>query len=73
MRRTQIIVREEQHDYLTQQAAVHSISISEVIRKMIDEKMIETAAKQSAGGLKMAESAADGPAEYVDHDEVLYR
>ncbi len=73
VKRTQIIVREEQHEYLTQQATVNSISISEVIRKLIDEKMAETIAKQSRGGMKMAESAADGPADYTDHDEVLYR
>lgn len=73
MKRTQILVREEQHDYLIQQAAVNNVSISEVIRKLIDEKMTETIARQSRGGLKMAESAADGPADYTDHDEVLYR
>ncbi len=73
MKRTQIMVREEQHDYLIQQAAVNNVSISEVIRKLIDEKMTKTIARQSSGGLKMAESAADGPADYTDHDEVLYR
>jgi len=73
MKRTQIIVREEQHDYLTQQAAVNNISISEVIRKLIDEKMADTIARQSRGGMQMAENAADGPSDYVDHNEVLYR
>ncbi|MGM0652980.1 MAG: hypothetical protein ACQES4_09420 [Bacillota bacterium] len=73
MKRTQIIVREEQHDYLAQQAAVNNISISEVIRNLIDEKMADTMARQSHGGINMAESAADGPSDYTDHDEVLYR
>lgn len=73
MKRTQILVREEQHDYLIQQAAVNKSSISGVIRKLIDEKMTETIARQSRGGLMMAESAADGPADYTDHDKVLYR
>ncbi|MDY6826600.1 MAG: hypothetical protein SVV67_05415 [Bacillota bacterium] len=73
MKRTQIMIREEQHDYLAQQAAVNNISISEMIRKLIDEKMAETIARQSRGGMQMTESAVDGPAEYTDHDEVLYR
>ncbi len=72
MKRTQIIVREEQHDYLTQQAAVNNISISEVIRKLIDKKMVDTIARQSRGGMQMAENAADGPSDYTDHNEVLY-
>lgn len=73
MKRTQIIVREEQHDYLAQQAAVNNISISEVIRNLIDEKMADTMASQSHGGINMAESAVDGPTDHTDHDEVLYR
>ncbi len=73
MKRTQIMVKEEQHEYLMQQAAVNSVSISEVIRNLIDEKMAETVNRQSRGGVQMAESAADGPAEYTDHDDVLYR
>ena len=73
MKRTQILVKEEQHDYLVQQAAVENTSISGVIRKLIAEKMAKTIVKQSIGGMQMAESAADGPADYTDHDEVLYR
>jgi len=73
MKRAQILVREEQHEYLTQQAAVNNVSISEVVRKLIDEKMAETIARQSRGGMQMAGNAADGPADYTDHDEVLYR
>jgi len=73
MKRTQILVKEEQHDYLVQQAMVNNISISEVIRKLIDEKMAKTIAKQSLGGMQMAQSAAEGPTDYTDHDEVLYR
>jgi predicted CopG family antitoxin len=73
MKRTQILVKEEQHDYLVQQAAVNDISISEVIRRLIDKKITETIARQSRGGIDMAESAVEGPAEYTDHDEVLYR
>ncbi len=72
MKRTQILVKEEQHHYLVQQAKVNSTSISNIIRKMIDEKMAETIKKQSQGGIKMAQSAADGPADYKHHDEDLY-
>ncbi len=73
MKRTQILVKEEQHDYLVQQAAVNDISISEVIRRLIDNRITETIVRQSRGGIDMAESAAKGPAEYTDHDQVLYR
>jgi len=72
MKRTQILVKEEQHNYLVQQAEVNNTSISDVIRRMIDEKMAETINKQSQGGLKMAEFATDGPAEYKHHDKDLY-
>ena len=73
MKRTQILVKEEQHDYLVQQAAVENTSISSVIRKLIDEKMAKAIEKQSFGGMQMAERAVEGPADYTDHDEVLYR
>ncbi len=73
MKRTQILIKEEQHDYLVQQAAVNDISISEVIRRLIDNRITENIARQSRGGIDMAESAAEGPAEYTDHDQVLYR
>ncbi len=72
MKRTQILVKEEQHNYLVQQAKINNTSISNVIRKMIDEQMTETINKQSQGGIRMAELAADGPAEYKHHDEDLY-
>lgn len=73
MKRTQIMVKEEQHSYLAQQAAANNTSISEVIRKLIDEKMKETIKKQAQGGIQMAETAIDGPSECLHHDEVLYK
>jgi predicted CopG family antitoxin len=73
MKRTQILVKEEQHDYLVQQGTVTNTSISDVIRRLIDDKMAETINKQSRGGMQMAERAAEGPADHTDHDEVLYR
>lgn len=72
MKRTQILVKEAQHGYLSQQAAVNNTSISEVIRKLIDEKIDETIIAQSLGGIQMAENAVDGPSEAVHHDTVLY-
>ncbi|MGM0653113.1 MAG: hypothetical protein ACQES4_10100 [Bacillota bacterium] len=72
MKRTQILVKEEQHNYLVQQAEVNNTSISDIIRKMIDEKMAETINKQSQGGIRMAKFAVDGPVEYKHHDEDLY-
>ena len=38
-------------------ALVNYVSVSEVIRKLIDEKMAETIARQSRGGMQMAENA----------------
>jgi hypothetical protein len=73
MIRTHIMVKEEQHRYLHQQAVVNNTSISGIIRQLIDDKMIETISQQSLGGSQMAELAADGPAEYKHHDEDLYR
>ena len=72
MKRTQILVKEEQHIYFIQQAEVNNTSISDIVRKMIDEKMAETMNKQSQGGIKMAELAADGSEDYKNHDEDLY-
>ncbi len=39
-------------------ALVNNVSISEVIRKLIDGKMAETIARHSRGGMQMAENAA---------------
>jgi len=72
VKRTQILVKEEQHDYIAQQAAAKNTSISDIIRRLIDEKMAETINEQSRSGIKMAEYAVEGPSEYKDHDEVLY-
>ena len=72
MKRTQILVKESQHKYLSQQAAVNNTSISEIVRKLIDEKIAATNKAQSRGGVKMAEGAVDGPSNTKHHDEVLY-
>lgn len=73
MKRTQILVKESQHSYLTQQAAVYNTSISEIVRNLIDEKISETNKAQSRGGVKMAEGAVEGPSTPQNHDEVLYK
>ncbi len=72
VKRTQILVKESQHKYLSQQAAVNNTSISEIVRNLIDEKISETNKAQSRGGVKMAESAVEGPSTPEHHDEVLY-
>ena len=72
MKRTQILVKESQHRYLSQQAAVNNTSISEIVRNLIDEKISETNKAQSRGGVKMAKGAVEGPSTPEHHDEVLY-
>ena len=72
MKRTQILVKESQHRYLIQQAAVNNTSISEIVRNLIDEKISETIKAQSKGGVMMAEGAVEGPSKPKHHDEVLY-
>ena len=72
MKRTQILVKESQHRYLSQQAAVNNTSISEIIRNLIDEKISETNKVQSRGGVKMAEGAVEESPTPEHHDEVLY-
>lgn len=72
VKRAQILVKESQHRYLSQQAAVNNTSISEIVRNLIDEKISETNKAQSRGGVKMAEGAVEDPSTQEHHDEVLY-
>ncbi|WP_258361075.1 hypothetical protein [Moorella sulfitireducens (nom. illeg.)] len=73
MIRTQILLQEEQHRFLLEQARLKKMSISAVVRHLIEEKQEELSLAQARGALEMARGAVTGPAESVHHDEVLYR
>ncbi|QGP93039.1 hypothetical protein MGLY_24360 [Neomoorella glycerini] len=73
MIRTQILLQEEQHRFLLEQARLKKISISAVVRHLIEEKQEELSLAQARGALGMARGAVAGPAEAVHHHEVLYR
>lgn len=73
MIRTQILLQEDQHRFLLEQARLKKMSLSAVVRRLIEEKQQELSLAQARGGLEMAQGAVAGPAEPVHHDEVLYR
>lgn len=73
MVRTQILIDEKHHRFLVQEARSKKISISELIRKLIEEKQQELSEAQARGALEMAKGAVAGPSENIHHDEVLYR
>jgi len=71
--RTQIMLEEEQHKFLLEEAKSKGISLSEAIRRLIAEKQRSISLTQSKGGLEMAQKAIAGPADYLHHDEILYK
>ncbi|KKM11024.1 hypothetical protein SY88_10620 [Clostridiales bacterium PH28_bin88] len=73
MVRTQILIDERHHRFLIQEARSKKISISEVVRNLIDEKQKELSEAQAKGAMEMIKGAVSGPAESIHHDEVLYR
>jgi len=73
MERTQILLEEEQHQFLLEEAKKRGISLSEMVRRLIAEKQRAISLAQSQGGLEMAEKAVSGPADRLHHDQVLYK
>jgi len=52
-----------------EEARSKGISLSEAIRRLIEEKQREISLAQSKGGLEISQKAIDGPADYLHHDE----
>ncbi len=71
--RTQIMLEESQHRFLTEEARLKGISLSEVIRQLIEEKQKKISIAQAAGALEMSRGAVPGPGDGLHHDEVLYK
>ena len=63
------MLEEEQHKFLLEEARSKGISLSEAIRRLIEEKQREISLAQSKGGLEISQKAIDGPADYLHHDE----
>lgn len=57
MVRTQILLEEEQHKFLVEEARKKGTSLSEVIRRLVAEKQREISLARSRGGLEMAKKA----------------
>ncbi|KFD40743.1 hypothetical protein HX99_03005 [Peptococcaceae bacterium SCADC1_2_3] len=68
----QIMLEEEQHKFLLEEARSKGISLSKAIRRLIEEKQREISLAQSKGGLEMAQKAIAGPADYLHHDKVTF-
>lgn len=73
MVRTQIMLEETQHRFLTEVARLKGISLSEVIRQLIEEKQREISQAQADGALEMSKGAVAGNGDDIHHDEVLYK
>jgi len=73
MIRTQILLQEDQHRFLSEQARLKKMSLSAIVRRLIEEKQEELSQTQARGALEMAGGAVDGPSDAVHHDEVLYQ
>jgi len=71
--RTQIMLEEEQHKFLLEEARSKGISLSEAIRRLIAEKQRSISLTQSKGGLEMAQKAIAVPADYLHHERQAYR
>ncbi len=71
--RTQIMLEETQHRFLVEMARIKGISLSEVIRQLIEEKFKEIALAQADGALEMSKGAGEGDGQDFHHDEVLYK
>ena len=72
MIRTQIMLDEEQHWYLQQEARAQGISMSEVIRSLLDRELRKVSRAQAEGAEIIASNAASGHEAELHHDEVLY-
>ncbi len=73
MIRTQVLLTEEQYKFLTEEARTRGVSLSELIRRLVEEKRFSLTETQRRGAEEMAGGAVEGPGEALHHDEVLYR
>ncbi|HIE12299.1 MAG TPA: ribbon-helix-helix protein, CopG family [Desulfotomaculum sp.] len=73
MIRTQVLLTEEQHRFLTEEARTRGVSLSELIRRLVEEKRSLLTEAQRRGAEEMAREAVEVPSETVHHNEVLYR
>jgi len=71
--RTQVMLEETQHRFLSEVAKSKGISLSEAIRQLIEEKQKEISLAQADGALEMSKGAVAGNGKDVHHDEVLYK
>jgi len=71
--RTQIMLEEAQHRFLSEIARLKGISLSEAIRQLIDEKQVQISLAQADGALEISRGAVEGDGGDIHHDEVLYK
>jgi len=71
--RTQIMLEETQHRFLTEVARLKGISLSEAVRQLIEEKQRQISLSQADGALEISRGAVAGDGDDVHHDEVLYK
>ncbi|MDH7577549.1 MAG: ribbon-helix-helix protein, CopG family [Bacillota bacterium] len=68
-----MLLTEEQYKFLTEEARTRGVSLSELIRQLVEEKRSSLTEAQRRGAEEMAGGAVEGPGEVLHHDEVLYR
>ena len=73
MIRTQVLLTEDQYNFLTEEARSRGLSLSELIRRIVEERRFLLAEAQRRGAEEMADGAIEGPGDTPHHDEVLYR
>lgn len=72
MTRTQILLKEAEHRFLTQEATRRGVSVSAYIRGLVEEKMLQ-AAPPGARLVEIVGLVEDSTGfAGADHDEVLY-
>ena len=75
MRRTQIYLSKDQHDFLSSRAEKEGVSVAELIRQYVAEKMPKEKDYENNPLFNMARKTfrMGRPEGAVDHDEYLYR
>ncbi|MEW6174033.1 MAG: ribbon-helix-helix protein, CopG family [Bacillota bacterium] len=73
MIRTQVLFTEDLYNFLTEEARSRGLSLSELIRRIVEEKRSLLTEAQRRGAEEMANGAVEGPGDASHHDEVLYQ
>jgi len=60
MIRTQVLLTEEQYKFLTEEARTQGVSLSELIRRLVEEKRLSLTEAQRRGAEEVAEGAVEG-------------